>query len=235
MVAKLLLLIRHVESEKNVLPQFSHGDGREPVTPNGIRQGEALADAMRTLLRSGGGQTSRMAALHTADTQRSDASARLICQRLGCPKYEHTDLRPISSGRLGGLSEMEARVLAPDFTQALELYRAGVLSSYQIPGYGESVTAFEHRVGKCIDGICSRAEPVQIVVAHRSPITATLIRYARVSLGYPAGFYGHIPLDVASVSGLVLRGASIHWLGVNLRTEELAARIEPAMASIAWE
>jgi broad specificity phosphatase PhoE len=235
MAVKLLFLIRHVESEKNVLPQFSHGDGKEPVTPNGIRQGEALADAMRTLLRSGGVQTGRSVALHTADTLRSDACARLISQRLGCPKYEHTELRPISSGRLAGLSEEEARVLAPDFTQALELYRAGVLSSYQIPGYGESVIAFEQRVSKCIDGICGRAEPVQIVVAHRSPITATLIRYARVGLGYPSGFYGHIPLDVASVSGLVLQGASIQWLGVNLRTEELAARIEPAMVSIARE
>ena len=148
---KLLLLVRHAESEKNVVPSFSRQDGAEAVTEEGRRQCRGLASVLRPLLARFDDGTGACLAAHAAATVRSVTTAELLAKQLGCVLERHEGLLPISAGSLAGLTENVAQAEAPEFSRALNLYRAGVLSSYQIPGYGESVKDFEERVGRTVE------------------------------------------------------------------------------------
>lgn len=230
---KLLVLIRHPEAEKNVLQRFSRSDGGEAVTKEGRRQSDALVASFRSLVDGLDRSFGASIAVHSAATVRSVSTAEVLAGQLGCTLERHDGLMPISAGSLAGLTEDAARSEAPAFSRALELYRAGVLSSYRIPGYGESVQQFEARVANAVDSILCRTEPIQLVVAHRSPITATLIRFARTTLDYPTAFYGYIELDLGGISALLCEGNRAEWVGVNKSPTDAAALLVPIVASLA--
>ena len=53
-----------------------------------------------------------------------------------------------------------------------------------------------------------------------------LISLARTSLGYPADFYGYIPLEIGSASAVILKKTGlVQWIGVNIHLSELEKRL----------
>jgi broad specificity phosphatase PhoE len=113
--------------------------------------------------------------------------------------------------------------------EQLELYRAGLFNSYKLSGYAEGVQEFEGRVAQALSDINAvEGESVHLVIAHRSSITAILLRMARLSLGYPIDYYGYVHLDVGRLSAFSqsLSDQSVKWLGVNFSAEELPNRLD---------
>ncbi len=81
------------------------------------------------------------------------------------------------------------------------------MNAYDVPrpsGY-EDVRQFEFRVNQAIQKILEVPnEDLKVLVLHRSPITATLINFARQATGYPENYYGHIQLDLGYVSWITV-------------------------------
>jgi broad specificity phosphatase PhoE len=104
---------------------------------------------------------------------------------------------------LAGKTEEEAAASHPEYVEALRLYRAGLLNSYDIPSFEgkEDKRAFESRVACEVARILDHGnESLKVIVTHRSPITAALIDFARRYHGYPADFFGHVQLDLGRLS-----------------------------------
>jgi broad specificity phosphatase PhoE len=218
-----ILLLRHAESEKNSNLQFASKDGMEALTNAGIRSSEAIASDFRDFERATGRKIGLVA---SSISQRSTITASIIAKALGCKKTEITGLESIGSGFLAGVSEVEAWRVHPGYMKALELYRAGLYNSYDIPEFEgkEDKKVFERRVSAALDAVVLGTELDLVIVAQRSPITAILLRVAREFYRYPKDFFGHIQLDLGRVSWISSspRAWTIH--AVNLSTNLVATR-----------
>lgn len=200
-----LLLIRHCESLKNQREAFSSSSDDEALTEAGREQALVLADELRRWVAKTG---RKVDSVYSAESSRSQLTADLIGGGLGAPTVTCRDLRSTFAGALAGHSESEARRSHPRFMEELALYRHGLFNAYKfsVAEGKEDKRAFEARVARCVDSIlASENGTVKLVVTHRSPITAILIRYARQLHRYPTNFFGYVGLELGKVSWL--RGA----------------------------
>ena len=132
-----------------------------------------------------------------------------------------------------GVKKDEAAITHPRFLRELRLYRSGLFNAYHftVAEGHEDKRDFERRVASCIDAILAiPEEDLKIVIAHRSSITATLLRCARESLGYPRSFYGYVRIDLGRVCWLEQKGPS-RWCfhGINLDASDLLSASPPTM------
>ncbi|NBE79561.1 alpha/beta fold hydrolase [Micromonospora rubida] len=134
-----IVLVRHVETEKN--RSDIHGaSALDTVTPDGHRQVERLAVAIRT-------SAVAVAAVVATPTPQAVASARLIAAELHLPYEGELALPAVDLGVAGGRSGDELRGVHPEAHRALDLFRARVISAgeLRIRG-GEDAYALERRL-----------------------------------------------------------------------------------------
>lgn len=192
----MILLIRHLESTKNINKSFSSHNDNEEITQNGFEKGIELSDSIHQFMKKNGLRTS---CVYCANSQRAILTAKLIANELNIGIKPFDELRSNKAGALEGKSEMEALNLNPLFMHQLKLFRTGIFSSYNFVKMDarEDKHHFENRVNKCVDSIlCKRNDTLTIIVLHHSSITAAVIRFARELYSYPKDFYGHIDCEL---------------------------------------
>ncbi|QQS50861.1 MAG: histidine phosphatase family protein [Bacteroidota bacterium] len=152
MSATRITLIRHGETEWNRAMQLQ-GHQDSPLTENGIRQAELLAETLK-------GKS--FDALLSSDLERARRTAQIINKHLQLTHSENKSLRERSFGKVESLTLDEIMLKYPEVFQAYldrNLY-------FEIPG-GESLFQFNQRV---IEGIQELAKQFRgkhlLVVAH---------------------------------------------------------------------
>lgn len=221
-----ILLIRHLESVKNVHLTFSSEKDIEPLTEKGRSETELLADNVKKISEL---LKSKNQIVYTANSARAIASANNIREVLDAEMIQLDELVSIKYKAMG-ISEDNLAKDDPKFLNQLNLYRAGLFSSYNIetPRGSEKLSDFEKRIGRCLEKITeSRANSLKIVVTHRSPITAILIKFARQYHQYPEEFFGYVELSLGRAS-LIKKISDDQWSiqAVNKSLPELIAYLE---------
>lgn len=194
-----ILLIRHAESQKNVEGQF---DG-DPSTDRLTDEGHQLAAAFGAELRKRIGDNP--AESFVANSGRGQQTFRAMFGELNSPTELMSELGSMKSGPYSGMNDAELRQNYPDFFQDLQLFRAGLLSGYDVraPAGSDNWPEFEKRVATAIDQIKSSSASLKIVICHRSAMMALMVHFARRYLGYPSNHFGFVtmaPLACALVT-----------------------------------
>lgn len=94
-----IYLVRHGESEMNVVPQLSHRLADLPLTERGHQQARLLAARLGE---------HRLVHIVTSPLRRARQTADYIAERTGAPVQESDALREINSGILDGRGDAEA-------------------------------------------------------------------------------------------------------------------------------
>lgn len=195
----MLLIMRHLESEKNVSKRFSSVDDEEYLTQVGKQQGNYIANVIFKFVTSNNLSVSH---IYCANSKRAQLTASLIAEMLNVDVKAFDNLRSNNSGELKGKSESEAWNLNPIFMKQLRLFRAGIYSSYDFVKIEkrEDKHEFEKRVMECIHNILTTDNSsLQIIVLHHSSLTALIIYFARKYYHYPDSFYGHVACDLGNI------------------------------------
>lgn len=216
-----IFFIRHCEAAKNLDASFAGDDLRDGLTAKGQEDAQKLIDAIRSVEQRCGLHFERVV---SSKSPRAKQTAAALSHALARDLIIQAGLESIGSGVLSGRSEDEAWQRHPDYMRALTLYRAGVFNSYAIPRFEgkEDKATFEARVWDAFRSGVSGCTRDAIVVAGRSTITALLIRVARLANHYSDGFFGHIPLDLAGVSWVIVGDKSAEIVNVNVKAGDLA-------------
>ncbi len=212
---RFVLLIRHADSEKNALGQFAGDASSDRLTMAGKLQLERVRSEINSIISALGIKSIRIA---HADSERAKTTAVALAGPLGAALKAVPEFRSIRSGIAAGMTESEIAIQYPEFYNSLTLYRAGVLSSYDIPYPlgAERVQDFERIVEGALRNLLSDAvNQFFIVIGHRSSITAILLYYARLVHEYPSNFFGYIPLDPCVTSCIDIRLGAEQILWVN--------------------
>jgi broad specificity phosphatase PhoE len=225
-----IILVRHLESTKNINDTFSSEESLETLSPGAQIEGGRLADHLARFVQ---GRGSVVRSLHCSAAERTESTARLIAGKLNAKVLSHVELKSFSVGLLAGVSEAKASCLMPEFMHQLMLYRSGLYNSYalSLPVDSEKPRAFEDRIFAKVMEITENKNDLEIFILTRSAITAMLIAFARHAYGYPDDFYGHVPLDLGRVSWLTsTTERSWHIKGVNMDPAELLSLDQKAAA-----
>lgn len=200
---RYILFVRHTEALKNVKEAFGGNNSDDAVTVRGVEQIELISDV---IARWRQGLDNNSATVIGSTSGRVSPCITALSRVVGAFVRSDARLEAIEKGEIAGWDERVVEEQLPDYYRQLELYRRGVLSSYDINHPGEKLLAFEHRVGEALTEIEKTTSSISIICAHRSTITAGLIRFARRFHGYPEKFFGFIDLPLGSLS-LVRIGA----------------------------
>lgn len=195
----MLLILRHLESNKNIHQQFSSMEDREELTSNGMLMGHTAANYISMFVEN---HSYKVKKIYCANSTRAIKTAKIIADKLGVETYAFDELRSNNSGSLRGKSEFEAQKINPIFMKQLKLFRAGIYSSYNFVDVfnREDKHDFEKRVNKCIEKILAEdLGTLKIVVLHHSSLTATIINFARKFYNYPLEFYGHVACELGNI------------------------------------
>ncbi len=217
-----ILLVRHLESIKNVDKIFSSTFASDPLTSNGIADGEKLADS---LAKFSSDRNLKANCIYTSNAQRALATANIISQRMGITCKGYDELLSFNMGGYSGEKEDDLIKKDPNLHEQLDLYRVGLFNSYNLslPSAAEMPLMFEKRVNdKVRDIISIPGESLKIIILHRSPLTAILIDFARRYYRYPTDYYGFIKLDIGFISWLTMEDDKIGKINkVNVSPNEI--------------
>mgnify|MGYP004471980973 FL=1 len=194
-----VLLLRHMESEKNIMNTFSSLSNNEVLTDNGIKYCDRASELIYDFAQN---NTLSVNCIYCAKSIRAEMTANVLAKKFGIGIKSYEELCSNRSGNLRGKSEQEALKLNPIFMKQLSLFRAGIFSSYNfIKIYKrEDKHDFEFRVINCVEKILlNDTGDLQIIVLHHSSLTATVINYARKYYNYPSDFYGHVACDLGNI------------------------------------
>lgn len=218
----MLLLLRHLESNKNTLKQFSSYSDNEELTKEGLSMGYKIAKYIEEFVDIHAYNVKRV---YCANSARAIKTAKIIADNLGVEIMAFDELRSNKSGALCGKNEIDAELINPLFMKQLKLFRAGIYSSYDFEQVinRENKRDFEKRVNRCLNNIIVNDEgTLKIVVLHHSSLTAAVIFYARKFYNYPDDFYGHVACEFGNIylindNGIIMCNESACNLGkVNL-------------------
>lgn len=195
-----ILLIRHLESEKNINNRFSTPENKEHLTDGAKQEGTELAKSIKKFIFN---HKLNVDSIYCADSARAVETAEIMATSLSIKVVAFEDLLSTKTGILQGKNEDEAKDICPKYIEELELFRAGIFSAYnftKVPNK-EDKYVFETRVTNRIENImCNETkEDVKIIVLHHSSLTAAVIYFARKCLNYPMDYYG---LVVANYGGI---------------------------------
>lgn len=192
----MLLLVRHLESNKNIMKQFSSVDDDEILTNNGMLIGDEVAQDIDFFVNNSGFCVDK---IYCANSIRAKETAHVIASKLGVKICAYKELCSNNSGNLRGKSEIEAEIINPVFMKQLKLFRAGIYSSYDFAKVAnrENKRDFEKRVNECLDEIIKNdTGSLRIIVLHHSSLTAAIINIARKLYNYPENYYGHVACEL---------------------------------------
>lgn len=97
---KLLVMIRHGESESNLLKIMTDDLEKYPLTENGISQVKQVSEALSGY---------RFDSLYSSPVLRARQTASIISESLSIEVKLNSDIRETSMGNLNGLTSREAR------------------------------------------------------------------------------------------------------------------------------
>lgn len=192
-----LMVLRHMESTKQILKAFSSDTDEFPLTERGVSECEKLSEAIDIYLKK---LNLTCSAIHTSTSVRTHETAEIISNRINCPSViEHAGLRSINSGKkLRGKTEEEARIINLKFMEQLKLYRCGLFDSYKYDHIDKKIYRknFERCVIKCLNSILQNTtDDFVILVVHHSTLASIMIHFARLYCKYPKNFFGKVDCD----------------------------------------
>ncbi len=194
-----ILILRHLESEKNKNKAFSSIYDSEQLTTKGRIKGTSIAKDIKAYVES---ESLKVNNIYCANSIRSIMTAQYITNALKVGIKSYDELRSNNSGSLLGKNEKEALIENPLFMKQLKLFRSGLYSSYDFVKVHEREDKrdFELRVNTCINSILKdESEDLKIFVLHHSSLTAVMINFARTYYNYPVNFYGRVDCDLGNI------------------------------------
>ncbi len=212
---KYLLFIRHVETMKNIKKEFSRENKIDKLTSDGVNQVDGLIHLIKKIVKE---KKSIINYIYTSTSFRSIGTGEILSKKLNIPLKNIDGLISFNLGKIGGLTERQTELRYPKFYKQLQLYRNGLLNSYEInyPMDAEKPLDFEKRVSDGISKIMlDNSENVKIIILHRSVLTATYIQFARNYHNYPIDYYGFVPIENGSVTLLKYINKVWEFLYVN--------------------
>lgn len=209
-----LFLLRHFESEKNVINKMSLKDD-EKLTKKGIENCRQFLENFQILCST---ENIKITEVNIANSTRAKESAEIILKQLQNVKVYYWDaLKSTKSGNLAGKTLEDIKEEDPFFHYHYMLYRKGLLNLYYMDenwkdGSKESKKEFEKRVLDCFNKIINpkKNDEGVLIIAHRASITAILIEIARRSGFYPNDFYGNIQLTLGGLSWITINNEKIN-------------------------
>jgi probable phosphoglycerate mutase len=156
-----LIVIRHGETEWNIQNRFQgHLDSK--LTPPGIKQAEAIADALK-------GESYDM--IYSSDLERARQTAEIIASRLNMKVHAEKDLREINLGVMQGLKKDE---FITKYPEVISKYHAN--PDYVIPG-GESKLQLYKRVTGILGKIIKKHKGHSILLIAHGGVLDCIIRH----------------------------------------------------------
>ena len=122
-----ILLMRHMESEKNINRTFSSISNEECLTTKGKKDCYIIAETINEFVTK---NNLNVKNIYSANSIRARTTASVIAEKLGLSVMAFDELCSNKSGELLGKSEAEANKINPLFIKQLTLFRAGLFSSY---------------------------------------------------------------------------------------------------------
>ncbi len=210
-MTRFLFLVRHADSTKNRKGTFSGDNISDEITREGELEIRCMVAGLKNRLAEYDVGSSIVC---TANSGRATHTAEAISNSLSMPVATYSELGSIRSGRLSGVTEETARGDYAEYMRWLDLYRVGLASSYDIPRPedAEPLVSFEARIEAVLTQILCSPEESKVVVAHRSPITAILLSFARKYHGYPLDFFGFVPLSTCGISLVNIEAGRIEFV-----------------------
>ncbi|MBQ9885807.1 MAG: histidine phosphatase family protein [Lachnospiraceae bacterium] len=194
-----IIFMRHMESEKNISKIFSSYRDSEELTEHGLNMGRKISSVIHEYIKK---NNFKVTYIYCANSKRAITTAGFLASEINVCVKAFDKLRSNNSGALKGKTEEEARMINPLFVKQLELYRAGLFSSYDfVKVYErEDKRSFEKNVASCIENILNdTSEDLKIFVLHHSSLTAAMIYFARKFYNYPSDFYGRVECDLGNI------------------------------------
>lgn len=215
---KHVLLIRHPESSKNIQDKFASESGHEPLTSRGEEDVRNLAHEIKEFASH---LRANEISVHASPSVRATGPAGFIASRIGGTLFPEDDLSSIVNSATSGRSFAQLAAEDPTLAREMNLYRAGIYSSYAIPKISENTRPYEARVKRALESIRCLNNDLAVIVAHQSFITFALIYVSRLSGSYPTDFFGKVNLQLGSCSLISCSadGWSVHF--ADLPAEEL--------------
>lgn len=197
---KRIILLRHVESEKNIRHSFSSDLNKEQATDKGLRQAETIARCIAEYVKK---YNLTSYHIYAANSNRAKMTAETIAKNLGGSiTYDDAFLSVTTDDSLKGKTENEILQSNPVFIRELNLYRCGLFNAYQYSSVADVLKSgeYEMQVNTSFNRFIKTGdEELKVFIMHHSSITATLINIAR-SLGmYPRDFYGKVEADLGKI------------------------------------
>ncbi len=222
---KDILLIRHLESVKNLDQRFTASDDCSALTETGRQLGPQLAVGISTHFYKRGRRSSNNVLVVSSPAARAHETATFIANKCKSDLIIIDELKSFQMGKLTNVTEDEAKTSCPQFMKQLSLYRHGLFNSYhlQLPPGSELPRLFEARIQRGLRRALKVAQKRDVVfVLSRSVITGFLLFAARKSYNFPRNYYGYVELGVGRISWIQLNGGKWKIQGVDLSLEEFA-------------
>ena len=195
-----IILLRHVESEKNINKSFSSEQNQEAITKKGENQADLIANYIAQYVTSVG---CSVKTVYAANSERAITTAKKIAISIGAEVLPVDSFISVTTDKsIKGKSENEILKSNPQFIYELSLYRAGLFNAYNYSTVADVIKSgqYERSVMEEFDNILfNDLETLKIIVLHHSSITALLINLARKMGIYPYDFYGRVDADLGSI------------------------------------
>ena len=195
-----IILLRHVESQKNITRSFSSDNNSETITDVGESQAECISKCIYDYIN-----TNHLCAeyVYCASSNRAFSTANILAKHLQI-KVHTTDafLSVTTDDNLKGKTENEVQEINPQFIYELELYRCGLFNAYEYTSVADVIKTGEYErqvLNEFYDIIQRGTETLKIFIMHYSSLTATLINVARIMGHYPKDFYGKVEFDLGKI------------------------------------
>ena len=220
---KNILLVRHLESTKNLSLQFSAAESKESLTECAKKEGLALGKNIAEFVKL---TNLKVKNIYSADSKRALETAGFISKSLEVPIVVNPNLRSSSMGIMQGKSEDEVRQSYPLFIKQLKLWEVGLYNSYEFEKFEgrESKESLENRVMNAVDNIFDiENEELKIIVLHTSSLNAVLINLARRFYNFPRDFWTSPVSNYGGIYWIELKEKNdeFSFKGLNISSEQL--------------
>jgi broad specificity phosphatase PhoE len=214
---KHVLLIRHPESSKNIQDRFASQSGEEPLTRRGQDDVRNLAHEVKQFASH---LRADEISVHASSSTRAMGPARFLADQIGGQLLLDANMASIVNAETSGRSFAQLALEDAALAREMNLYRAGVFSSYAIRKISKNTRPYEARVQRALESVRDLNNDLAVIVAHQSFMTFALIYVARLCGYYPSDFFGKVHLELGSCALLSCSdesGWAIHFADLAVR------------------
>ncbi|RZS45213.1 putative phosphoglycerate mutase [Herbihabitans rhizosphaerae] len=198
-----LMLVRHGETESNLRRALDSAPPGPPLTPEGRRQADALADRLAA---------DPVVAIYASTATRAQQTAEPVAKAHGLPVEIIDGVHEVFVGDLEGRTDSEAR---DEFYDVFKAWAAGDLER-SMPG-GESAARIRERYLTAIDQILERHPGGHVVVVSHGGVIRLVAQWLAGNVDHKLASVallpntGHVLLESAESGWRCLE-----WTGVEL-------------------